>query len=297
MQLDKTRIAIRERGVLDTYDISLQVIREFFPALARAWLLAVVPLLVLNYFLIGWMVGPDMDPELATRYCWHYLLLLGVESPLLSIPMVGVLGPAVFLERPSWRRILAQIWSYSPHLIWCFLLLRGIAFCWLYEGLRGEIDGDDYAGEILLYLLFLVWTVAFHAFRPFTAEIILLEKLPLFSRNEQTTSLFRRSNHLHGPAAPNLIGNWLIGIFGGGLLTAAFMASLFSLVGVLFSEWTVFVAWKFHWLYPLPFFLAMGYLTVVRFLQYLDIRIRNEGWEVELLLMAESPRLQNRVAT
>jgi hypothetical protein len=297
MQLDKTRIAIRERGTLDMYDISLQVIREFFRPLLVAWLLAAVPLLLLNYFLIGWMVGPELEYEAPVRYCMHYLLLLFVESPLLSIPIVGVLGPAVFLDRPSWRIILAQIWQAAIQLSWCLLLLRGILFCWLFAALRTEVDGDDYAAEVLLYSLFVIWTMAFHAFRPFTVEIILLEKLPLFAKHEQATSLHRRSSHLHGPAAHNLLGHWLIGLCAGGLLVVAFTTSLFSLIGVLFSEWTTSVAWKYHWVYPLPFFLAMGYLSVVRFLQYLDVRIRNEGWEVELLLIAESRRLQSRVTT
>jgi hypothetical protein len=34
---------------------------------------------------------------------------------------------------------------------------------------------------------------------------------------------------------------------------------------------------------------------VVRFLSYLDTRIRNEGWEVELLLRAEASRFQPKV--
>ena len=38
-----------------------------------------------------------------------------------------------------------------------------------------------------------------------------------------------------------------------------------------------------------------GFFRVVRFLSYLDLRIRHEGWEVELLMRAESLRLGMQV--
>jgi hypothetical protein len=39
-----------------------------------------------------------------------------------------------------------------------------------------------------------------------------------------------------------------------------------------------------------------AYFSVVRFLSYLDLRIRHEGWEVELLMRAEALRMAARVA-
>jgi len=50
-----------------------------------------------------------------------------------------------------------------------------------------------------------------------------------------------------------------------------------------------------NWLYvvflPVGFWFATIYLTVVRFLCYLDLRIRREGWEVDLVLRAEADHL------
>ena len=37
--------------------------------------------------------------------------------------------------------------------------------------------------------------------------------------------------------------------------------------------------------------IVVGFFTVTRFLSYLDLRIRREGWEVELLMRAERDRL------
>jgi hypothetical protein len=52
------------------------------------------------------------------------------------------------------------------------------------------------------------------------------------------------------------------------------------------------------WLIELQaaFWLVTVYFTVARFLSYLDVRIRNEGWEVELLLRAERARLTRQIA-
>jgi hypothetical protein len=42
---------------------------------------------------------------------------------------------------------------------------------------------------------------------------------------------------------------------------------------------------------PLAMWIVAGYFCVVRFLSYLDLRIRREGWEVELRMRAEAARL------
>ena len=65
--------------------------------------------------------------------------------------------------------------------------------------------------------------------------------------------------------------------------------------GVLFNDWQLgplmvkvglpFAAW-----------MVAIYFTVVRYLCYLDLRIRHEGWEVDLRLRAEAVRLSSKFA-
>jgi hypothetical protein len=43
--------------------------------------------------------------------------------------------------------------------------------------------------------------------------------------------------------------------------------------------------------FPLTIWIVIGFFAVVRFLCYLDLRIRREGWEVELAMRAEEARL------
>ena len=47
---------------------------------------------------------------------------------------------------------------------------------------------------------------------------------------------------------------------------------------------------------PAAIWLSLGYFAVVRFLSYLDLRIRTEGWEVELIMRAEGARLTRQLA-
>jgi hypothetical protein len=42
---------------------------------------------------------------------------------------------------------------------------------------------------------------------------------------------------------------------------------------------------------PLSLWLVVGFFSVVRYLCYLDLRIRREGWEIELKMRAEASRL------
>ena len=42
--------------------------------------------------------------------------------------------------------------------------------------------------------------------------------------------------------------------------------------------------------------IVIGYFAVVRFLSYLDLRIRSEGWEVELAMRAEGSRIARQLA-
>src|SRR3954453_2814771 len=106
MQLDRTRIAIRERGLLETIDLALHVIRLFAGPLLACALLAIVPLALVNYALVGWMAPGEYDVDvIGFRYFWNMTVLIFLEAPLASAFIVAYLGPAVFLEERSLRQI------------------------------------------------------------------------------------------------------------------------------------------------------------------------------------------------
>src|SRR5438874_7520998 len=98
MQLDRTRVAIRERSVLETFDVALQVVREFAGPLTTCSLLAIVPLALVNYALVGWMATEGEGLSDSMRYLWAMTLLIYLEAPLAAVFVVAYLGPAVFHE-------------------------------------------------------------------------------------------------------------------------------------------------------------------------------------------------------
>jgi len=303
MQLDRTRIAIRERGLLETLDLALHVTREFAGPILTCSLLAVVPLALVNYALVGWMAPVVSDEEVAGyRYLWNMTVLIFLEAPLASAFVVAWLGPAVFLEQKTIRQVAADVLRYLPQLALTQGLLRGVFVAW---GLYLLVDRTETSGLIEGFVIVLIcgWSAALRAFRPYINEIILLEKNPLWPSKGVAITIGKRSTHLHGPYSGDLFVRWCGAAAIMVLLGALAIITAVLAQGVLISDWPIHMTtepveitpnldwFKLQIVYPACLWLIVTFLSVVRFLSYLDLRIRHEGWEVELLMRAESLRL------
>ena len=76
------------------------------------------------------------------------------------------------------------------------------------------------------------------------------------------------------------------------ILTAfSISMSIVFLIGVLTGIWS-WGFWMDLFLYPLTIWIVATWSTVIRFLLYMNSRIRTEGWEIELRLKAEAQRLE-----
>ncbi|HBO43156.1 MAG TPA: hypothetical protein DD670_04320, partial [Planctomycetaceae bacterium] len=75
-----------------------------------------------------------------------------------------------------------------------------------------------------------------------------------------------------------------------GVLLLSFSSAIWVAGGLFVGEWNYDGAMLSHG-YQAALWLVVGFFTVVRFLGYLDLRIRREGWEVELVMRAESELL------
>ena len=131
--------------------------------------------------------------------------------------------------------------------------------------------------------------------RPYINEVVVLERNPLRSQNPQRMTVARRSAFLHSPSSGELIVRSL----STGLIALLLWCSTYGLFlflsGVLLNSWRQ--GWfMVTWCYPLSLWLIALYFTVVRFLSYLDLRIRQEGWAVELKLRAEAAKLLGTTA-
>lgn len=271
MQLDKTRIAIRERSFIDILDLALAVLRDHAGPLTVALLVGAVPVALFNHWLLGGMLLADaFDPSDLTGYFFLLALLICWELPLATAPITLYLGQALFLERPSAAKLVKEFIASLPQLILFQVLLRGV-MVWL---------------VVLIPVLFWGW--------PFLTEIILLERNPWRKHSVNGTSTFSRSSSMHGRNRAELFSRWFGSLLLGALLFFFFWRSIWYLVralsGQLDSNAPQYTIW-FH----VALWLVIGYFAVVRFLSYLDVRIRTEGWEVELLLRAEAARLTRPV--
>jgi hypothetical protein len=304
MQLDRTRIAIRERGLLETLDLALHVTREFAGPIAICALLAILPLALLNYALVGWMMPTDLDEfEYPLRYGWNMVLLIYLEAPLAGIFLVAWLGPAVFMEQRTIRQVLADVFRFSPQLFVSQVLLRGVLVAWL---LYVAVDRFEFSViEGFFVVVAALYATAMRAVRPYINEIILLERNPLFAGKTGAITIGKRSSHLHGPYAGDLVIRWIGAAAVALLLAGLALATIIVVQGTLLGDWPLgwngyetvpnFDWFKLQILYPACLWLVVTFMAVVRFLSYLDLRIRHEGWEVELLMRAEALRLATRM--
>lgn len=297
MQLDNTRIAIRERNLLDTLDLALQVIRQYPRELLITSCMAAIPLAILNDFLVGWILDVEYKeaffyleeyPSL-WRYWWLMTVLVFIEAPLVSIFMTAFLGQAVFIDRPSYRQVCSDVVKMTPRLIWCQLFVRAIVPVWLLLFFIDPLDEFNWFTEIVLLLGLAIYAAFLRAIRPYINEIVLLERNPISSRDPAAITIGRRSSQLHGPSSGDLFARWFATAVIGVMLAVAVAATIIFLSATLLNDQEPGPV-MIRYMYPLTMWIVAGYVSVVRFLSYLDLRIRHEGWEVELRLRAEATR-------
>src|SRR5690606_15708634 len=130
--------------------------------------------------------------------------------------------------------------------------------------------------------------------RPLINATIPLERRRVRARAPNAIPAGKRCKFLHDPSGRGLGMRGMGLSVVAGLLGFSFTQTLAVTIGVVTGQWD----WNWVMLsvgYPLVLWMAAGYMAVVRFLNYLDLRIRHEGWEVELRLRAEYVRLESKL--
>lgn len=301
MRLDQTKIVVRERGLLETFDLSLHVFRHFGVSLLGTFLLGALPFFIVNDLLLGWMIDSGEresffyldDVELIARFVWNMSIMVAIQAPLASVLTTAYLGQAMFVDRPRFAHLVRDVWRLAPRLGWCQGLVRGVLPALLLV-LTLERYGDLSPFVELIWLPLLAgYALCLRLWRPFINEIILLERNPLVARRGALTAA-RRSRQLHGPSSGDLFARGIASLLLACLLTLAVFGSFIFVSGVFLSDWQPGPL-MVRWILPVSMWLTACYLTVVRFLNYLDLRIRHEGWEVELRFRAEAERVASRL--
>lgn len=269
---DRTHIAIRERNFLEILDLALQLVRERWPGLLAVLVLGAVPAAVLNYALLGGLLDTDEVWQDPWSYGLWMLLLMAFETPLVTAPLTLYLGQATFSGSASPRQIVWNFLGSLGQLVWFQVLLRG-----------------------LLTLLFGFGLIIPYVSWPYLTEIILLERNPFLMGDRGSITTWRRNRNFHRYNGGDLFVRWLAALGSGAVLGASVVWGLHSVASHLVGAWPDELT-VLRWYVPIAGWLVLGFFAVVRFLAYLDLRIRREGWEVELTMRAEALRLVQGVA-
>lgn len=290
MKLDQTFIAIRERNALEILDLGLQLVRQHYAKLF--WLLfwGALPWIIIDWILVRDLLDLGYLGESRFPFFWLMLMLVISQAQVGTTMVTYYLGQTMFIEEMSVKKIVRETF-------W-----KGGYFWWLHGGLRliGPILGiallgwaggwSEFSGYNGLLVVLVIVAVVVRACRPFVTEILLLEKTPISGKDQQRVNFSRRSQNLHSNASGELMNRFLIGCFFLPLLLFAIYSAL-----NLFDD---AVALQSSFEFPLKslyftiaLWLTAGFAAVVRFLSYIDVRIRQEGWAVELKMRAEGMRL------
>ena len=267
MQLDQANIAIRERNFGEILGLALHVCGANFAGWFLAGLIGAAPFALLNWLLLRDFVSPiDYEDDTAGYWFW-YLFLVAIETPLATAPVTLLLGQSAFAAR------------ISPRVIWRNFR-KSLPQMFLLQGIRRLL---------LMPVLLLPYFTS-----PYRSEVILLELNPLFGGGKQLTTL-RRSRNLHKGVSGELVSRWLLSVAAALLLGAVIGGGIYSGLALLFSVRVGHVATHLY-LVPATLWIVVAFFAVVRFLSYLDLRIRKEGWEVELLMRAEAQRMRQSMS-
>ena len=288
MRFDKTFIAIRDRSILEIFDLSLHVVTDHFKSLLCLLVVGAAPWIALDLWLIGWMIDNE---EFQGMYYWLMLMLILSQAQVGTTFMTHYLGQAMFVGRPGLRATVGSVLKTSPFFWWVhggLRLIVPVALCCL---LINPYDWDSaMAVGALLIPLFVGIGLFVRAFRPFVSEILLLERTPVSKKDETKVYFSKRSNALHNAANSDLFGRFVTAAFLSlplGFACFSMFVAIDSMLNIRANSESSHL--PYYWVAAL--WIVAGFIGVTRFLSYIDIRIRQEGWAVELRMRAEGQRL------
>lgn len=302
MQLDRTAIVIAQRSTDQLLDLSLAVLRTYWTRLIPLALVGMLPFAFLNFFFLYpttdyiqlEMASRETYEGLQFRYLWTMLCMVFVQAPLAMMGVCYFLGQAVFIEEPTLKQVAGVICKRLLPILLVLGIFRGgivsvVYGAWLYSDPLLFIDAQVIV--LSVFAVFVFYLV--RCFRPFAPEMLLLERCRLIAVGKASSdepSYAKRSSRLHTQSA-DLFGVdiWI------SIVDLLFIVTMCG--GSMFLNGVLVGVWEWGWwmdlvFYPLILWLTAIWDTVIRFLLYLNTRIRLEGWEVQLRLHAESQRLR-----
>lgn len=289
---DHYLVSIRNRTFSGICDVSLLLLRRYLPVLSLALAVGAAPWILFNaLYLRALYPQPGAIDHALTG--WIQLALVFIESQIATAVMTAWLGRAMFSPDSSFTSALRDVLGRIGPLAWVSLVLRPIFLPFLLGWWIGSQSGILMAEgtSLLLPIAAAVWIMRIRFSRPFAVEIILLERTPFRASVDSGEVTFgRRSRNLHAFASGLLLSRNLQTTFVLAALLVMVYGMLMFLDQVLVTGADQSAAAR-YWFRELALWIVTGFAAIVRFVSYLDLRARQEGWDAELKIRAEAARL------
>ena len=294
MQLDRTFIGIRQRSPFEIWDLTLQVVRRHLGPLCTLFLIGAIPWMIINHLLTMWMVSEDFYEDHAYYFYWVNACLVVSQAQIGTFWIAHYLGQAMFKANPSVKDTISavKILKNKFYFGWLHLMNRLVIPI---LGLTSLLLLTEDEPVLALVSILLVPGLLFVALivrgrTPYLSEILLLEEAPRTSDSPHVQSYSTRSSNLLGaPGADFFLKFSLAGMIGVALSLAIYesFCLLDSVLGLqsMANRNFNFIYWQ------ISMWITAALIAVNRFLSYIDLRIRTEGWAVRLRLMAEEKRI------
>ena len=297
MQLDQTHVKVRMRTMAEIGDLALIMVRRYPAAIWVGFVVGALFWALLDLLVLGWIPVNEssygLDDEEAvleiSRYLVWMAILVMLQTPVAGVLSTLYLGLAVFEQRPTWASVGAEAKRGFKRWFWKLGIVRFALPPVIFLACRWG-QPAHWFWDALLPLTILLWVSLVRASRPFLPEILLLEQCPIRSKLENVITASRRSKSLHRPMAGDLSGRFISVSCVLFVLLISIGYSLVWVRGISIGRWDLMNVFTLLVIYPISLWTVAGISVMVRLLNYLDCRIRLEGWEVELAVRAEAMR-------
>jgi hypothetical protein len=239
-----SRVALRDRPFVDVLDLSFRFLHDAFGPLAKLALL-VLPLPIAATLLLAHAAG----------WAWAWCFAIA-SANLVSAPFTVLVGQFVFEQDPSVRAALGRGLRAVPRLLVINVLLA--------MGL----------GASAMFFVFPAFWLATATL--FVAEATLLERATIVGGFERSMQLAARAP---GDATLALLVGLALLVLGpiaGDQIGHIVLANVFQVSGPPRLS-----AAGGSWLPVVGFWLTVPYVTMLRFLVYINVRTRTEGWDIQ----------------
>ena len=289
MKFDQTSIAIRERSNLEIYDLAAIVMVRHIRPIMVLLLLNALPFALLDYYLVGWVTDVSFSYGFSSLYYTMMLALIATQAQLGTCLITIFMGRVMFMEEHSVRAVLRLFFKRLPYFLFSQGILRLALFAVLLAWVTPHEERPQFGGFYSGLIMIAATGILVRSLRPYLPEVIFLEQTPLKKKGD-LPSLSERSKNLHSLASYSIMWQFILMRVTVPLMLFAVHSVFIMLDSMLSIRANSEQSLQPFYLLASGWFVA-AFFAIVQFLMYINVRIRQEGWAVQLKFMTENSLL------